>query len=411
LHDALRIGSRGLPGGTSLARFLAQRRRVPIPLCCVPKARLTVGQIRAWARAHLRRTRHWPATHLGVIPGARGTTWLAVDLALRLGYRGLPGGSSLARVLGKRPGSVRNIHGERLTTRKIVRWARAFHARRGRWPRENDGKIPESPGDTWVAVRSALRYGLRGIRRPMTLARFLHRTCDAPLARRGGPLTVAQILAWADAFHERTGKWPGTQSGPIPDSSGEKWKTVNGSLYKGLRGLPQGLTLGDLLHKHRGVRNIRGLPPLTRSLVLKWADAHFRRTGRWPHRQSGTIPGSSGETWSGVYDALFRGGRGVGRGPTLTQMLVEKRGARLPGHLPRFTDAKIILWAQAHARRYSEWPNMHSGRIDDAPGESWLRVDSCLRRGLRGLRGGRSLGILLRGRPAPRTLASYIVED
>jgi len=31
-----------------------------------------------------------------------------------------------------------------------------------------------------------------------------------------GNLTVAMILAWADAFDERTGRWPTTKSGRIP---------------------------------------------------------------------------------------------------------------------------------------------------------------------------------------------------
>ena len=36
-------------------------------------------------------------------------------------------------------------------------------------------------------------------------------------------LTEEQILAWADLHHQRTGKWPTENSGPIPDSGGETW--------------------------------------------------------------------------------------------------------------------------------------------------------------------------------------------
>jgi hypothetical protein len=37
----------------------------------------------------------------------------------------------------------------------------------------------------------------------------------------------AANLAWADAYHERIGRWPTLHSGTIPDSGGEKWMSVN----------------------------------------------------------------------------------------------------------------------------------------------------------------------------------------
>ena len=40
-------------------------------------------------------------------------------------------------------------------------------------------------------------------------------------------LTDDEVLAWADAFFTRTGDWPSSESGPIPESPGEScapWK-------------------------------------------------------------------------------------------------------------------------------------------------------------------------------------------
>jgi Phage derived protein Gp49-like (DUF891) len=39
----------------------------------------------------------------------------------------------------------------------------------------------------------------------------------------GTPLTVEQILAWADANKARTGRWPTRWSGPVAESWGETW--------------------------------------------------------------------------------------------------------------------------------------------------------------------------------------------
>src|SRR5262249_43681058 len=49
------------------------------------------------------------------------------------------------------------------------------------------------------------------------------------------PLCVEGILAWADAWHARTGRWPSRESGPIPESAGNTWMAVNVALGKGHR--------------------------------------------------------------------------------------------------------------------------------------------------------------------------------
>jgi hypothetical protein len=63
-------------------------------------------------------------------------------------------------------------------------------------------------------------------------------------------LTVAQILRWADAHRQRTGRWPGAHSGPVADTPGEHWGAINSALRAGLRGLPGGDTVSRLLVRH-----------------------------------------------------------------------------------------------------------------------------------------------------------------
>jgi hypothetical protein len=83
-------------GGSALARLLAERRRMRHH-SCLPE--LTLEQIQAWALAHRQRTGKWPTALSGPVAEAPGETWRAVELALVQGHRGLPKGSSLARVL------------------------------------------------------------------------------------------------------------------------------------------------------------------------------------------------------------------------------------------------------------------------------------------------------------------------
>jgi hypothetical protein len=92
---ALSRGTRGLRGGETLAELLARyrgRRHKQEP------PELGIDQILAWAEAYRTLYGVWPTAHTGAI-GATGETWLAIDKALRAGTRGIPGGSSLARLV------------------------------------------------------------------------------------------------------------------------------------------------------------------------------------------------------------------------------------------------------------------------------------------------------------------------
>jgi hypothetical protein len=98
----------------------------------MPKSRLTVQKVLAWAGAHHRRTGEWPRTGSGAIPESPGDTWLRIDNALRYGYRGLEGGSSLARLLQRERG-VPARRGRRRSARawealRLRRWGLTLKA-------------------------------------------------------------------------------------------------------------------------------------------------------------------------------------------------------------------------------------------------------------------------------------------
>src|SRR5262245_22066746 len=95
---------------------------------------LTVAQILAWADHEHRLTGRWPRTMDRHVLADRNEKWRNLDQALREGLRGLPAGSSLARLLAEHRG-VRNqgaLPG--LSEGQIVAWADAWHARTGQWP-------------------------------------------------------------------------------------------------------------------------------------------------------------------------------------------------------------------------------------------------------------------------------------
>jgi hypothetical protein len=257
----------------------------------------------------------------GQIPEAPTETWSRINQALANGYRGMRGGSSLSRLLARHRGSCAADRAAKLTVKWILACADEHRRRTGHWPRVESGPVRGVTGENWKRIDNALRWGLRGLPPGSSLAKLLdrHRRVrnkkDAPL------LFVRLILDWADGHRRRTGLWPTTDCGPVTDAPGEMWSGINGALWQGTRGLPGGSSLARFLADYRGVRNRKSLPRLTTSGILRWADAHIRRTGRRPTPRAGPIRECRGETWCTVAKALERGRRGFHGKSSLARFL------------------------------------------------------------------------------------------
>lgn len=241
---------------------------------------------------------------------------------------------------------------------------------------------PSRPGrrSSTGVPRSALRAGLRG-------GGSSSMTSAITASRRTG--TRARDIGTG------TGDWHFGQATSWPERSA----LADSALRVGLRGLPSGSSLPQVLAEHRGVRNHADLPPLSVDQVLAWADAFHERTGEWPRQKHWpeVIPDSGGETWGKVIQDISRGLRGFPGTGTLFDLLAEHRGVRNVGHLPPLTEGRILAWADAHQAAHGEWPTcrcLQQG-IPDTGGERWFNVDQALRKGLRGLAGGSSLPKLL----------------
>jgi hypothetical protein len=302
----------------------------------------------------------------------------------------------------KRPGTGK----PKLAVAQILAWADFFHTRTGRWPRERDGVVAGSLGETWRRVDSALRIGLRGLPGGTSLARLLAEQRGKYYLGKRPPLKVKDILAWADTHYRATGRWPHAKLGVIAAAPGETWDAVDMALRNGNRGLPKDTTLARLLTEHRGKRNMANLPRLTRRRILAWADAHYRRTGRWPHVLAGPIAEAPGESWHAVNQALYLGCRGFPGGSSLALLLADKRGKRHLHYLPRLTLARIVALADEYFREHGAWPKHNSGPVQDAAGGTWRGIDTALTKGCRGLPGGSSLAQVLAKKRGVRNQAA-----
>lgn len=397
VDKALKNGNRGLAAGSSLPQLLAKSRGVTRHVRQRP---LSVDEILQWADAHRARTGQWPISASGSIPEAPGETWWKVGGALLKGQRRLPAGMTITALLAQHRGK-RNVQAlPKLNIRQILTWADAFRARHGRWPNRDAGPIAGAPGETWCGVTVALSHGGRGLPRGSSLAKLLAAKRGAHYSLYQQPLSAPQILAWADAYHDRTGNWPITHGGPVAGSVEETWSKIDKALRRGGRGLSGGQSLLRLLAQYRGVgRHVRKRK-LSVDEILRWADAHRARTGKWPRVTSGPIPEAESVSWQQVNAALLQGKRGLPPGMTIARLLAEKRGVRNVAALPAFSEVQILGWADTYYARRRKWPNNRSGKIAGAPGETWSNVENALRAGVRGLPGGSSLAKFLAAKRA-----------
>ena len=158
IDHALASGARGLPGGSTLANLLQENRGVRnegnLPS-------LSEAQILNWAVAHHESSGDWPSQRSGPVLDASGETWRNIDASLKNGGRGLPGGSSIAKLLGQMRG-VRNKPGPRikgsptpLAKDSILTWIEAHFQRTGCWPNSSSGPILDVPGENWRKVDNA----------------------------------------------------------------------------------------------------------------------------------------------------------------------------------------------------------------------------------------------------------------
>jgi hypothetical protein len=346
--------------------------------CILP---LTEEQIIKWVQSHYDNTGKWPkrdSKHLS----KPHDSWSKIDTALREGLRGLPGGSSLAKLL-KRHFGIGNIQSlPQLITKEIKNCILVYKERTGEWPNEKSGSIPELPGETWAKVMSALHKGGRGLPGGSSLAQL----CEE-LGKRNPKnlpkLTIEQICEWARAHHRRTGDWPTKDSGSIFEAPGESWGAINYALKskKSIRGLHGSTTLALLLKEQLGA----GLSKYDINTIKNCILAHMERVGTLPDKYSGAVFELPSKTWGMIDSALRKGNVELAGKSNLAKFISIEFKIRNLKYLPELDVEIIKRCILAYHKRTNEWPDKDSGEIPELPGETWSSIDSALYRGKRGL--------------------------
>ncbi|MBI1374527.1 MAG: hypothetical protein GC159_17555 [Phycisphaera sp.] len=316
INLALWQGRTDAPEGTQLRDMLREHFGVMTPRASRP---LSEQSILSWADKQHKRTGQWPNITSGRVFDAPGESWRPIDNAMRKGFRGLAGGTSLAQLLTEQRGVASRAARPGLSESQILRWADDHYASTGRWPNLLSGAVARHRGsypESWKNIDQSLMRGDRGLPGGDTLSRLLARERGARVKAMSVDLSVERILEWADAHHGQTGQWPNSYGGAVLGHEDETWPAINSALYGGWRGLPGGTSLAQLLAERRGVKT-----PLTERQILEWADDHHARIGAWPSSESGAVLAADDEQWKAIAEALRVGFRGLPGGQSLAKLL------------------------------------------------------------------------------------------
>jgi hypothetical protein len=383
IEGSLIHGRRGLQGGTTLHALLVKhglrqsldtsKRKWGPPL--------TEEIIVAAIRCRIGANRGLPSSRSGDATEDFGhsETWACVAAAMRKGARGLQGGDTLRDLLA-RHGFIVGSPAERLTNEAVEQAVRARVRREGRPPSRASGNAFVDFGFpiTWAEVdRFCLRNG-------SSLAMHAAK-------HKAKALTEESILSAVANRVARGQGLPHKASGDASDDFGfcQTWGAVDRLLRDGLKGLPGGSSLSDLLHRH-GLRE--GKSELTEKQIVAAIARRVARGHGLPVQGSGDATEDFGhpESWMAVDEALRDGRRGLPGGSSLSDFKVR---LRLKEPRRQLTEHQVLEAMLHSIQRGAGVPNSASGdaTVDFGFKEHWRKVDSALRDGLRGLPGGDSL--------------------
>lgn len=163
---ALANGLNGLPGGSSLAEFLAENGMTND---------ISIEDILESARLHKENSENgkYPSELSGEVKWGplKGDNWRTISMRLRLGQLGLPAGSSLSKLLLEH-GMTNDI-----TEDQIWECAELHkqNSEDGKYPTADSGKVLWGPlkGKTWGAINNALSRGSLGLPGGSSLSKLI----------------------------------------------------------------------------------------------------------------------------------------------------------------------------------------------------------------------------------------------
>lgn len=384
IDNRLRDGHRGLPGSTSLSKWLDDAYPAERFV-----ASITSANMHAWVGAH-RGTNGGAFPHIGsgTIHGAN-RTWQSIHEALRdrdfpfTKCKSLSGWLDDQFPLERRKATL-------IPADLIIGAVDAYRAEhRGEFPYRESGKLP-GLNLTWTQIDNALRQGGK------SLAKWLAKRYPDFVE-----VSEQRLLAWAEDFATQNARaLPTTKSGEIA-GTGWSWLQVDRAFRSGAWRWTAVETLSTWLDTAYPAERI-----LTPENVRKWVASHIESHGTFPSSES-TAPDAenSAWTWQRINATMVRGSFGWEEKGSLAAWL----DSQYPDDR-MLTPRNLHAWVTNYVDANGLLPDRHS--LEPAsPGArwNWFEVDKALRRESAGWQGRTTLHDWIQNRI--ELLASDIAND
>lgn len=367
IDTRLRDGACGLPGGTSLSRwlddaYLAERT-----------SPYTSASLRAWVTAHRNANDGaFPHVDTGAIPGT-DRTWKNVNDALRRGLD-FTKCRSFSSWLDDQFPLDRRKKAALITSDLILVLVEAYRAEHdGEFPYRESGKVA-GLNMTWTQLDNALRQGGKSLAK--WLGKRYPEFVEVPEQR---------LLAWIEDYASANDRaLPSQKSGEIL-GTGWTWHLVDRALRSGAWRWAKADGLAAWLDATFPAERI-----LSPEAVRTWVDEHLHAHGTFPTKDSALrVAENSSWTWQRIHGAMVAASYGWPQKSSLAAWL-----DRQYPELRALTPANLHVWVVGYATRHGQYPTSHS-LGPAAPGGhwNWLEIDKALRRESAGWQGRTTLEV------------------
>jgi len=383
IDNRLRDGHRGLPGSTSLSKWLDEA--YPVERFVSP---ITSASMHSWVEAH-RQTAGGAFPHIGsgTLPGAN-RTWQSIHEALRDKHFPFTKCTSLSGWLDDQFPMERRKKASLITADLIVGAVNAYRAEnRGEFPYRESGKVA-GLNLTWTQIDNALRQGGR------SLAKWLSKRYPDFVE-----VSEQRLRAWTDDFAIQNARaLPTTKSGEIA-GTGWSWLQVDRAFRSGAWRWTTVESLSSWLDSAFPAERI-----LTPVNVRKWVADHIEAHGTFPSSESTTsVAENSAWTWPRINATMLHGSFGWAEKCSLA--------AWLDGQFPderMLTPRNLHAWVREYAAAHGRFPSRQSLEPTSHGAHwNWFEVDKALRRESAGWQGRTSLDAWIQNYMVPSALQAH----
>jgi len=344
----------------------------------------------------------WPKKGSGPVGKDTELTWNDVNNQCKRREHN----SSLANLLLEKRQVRHHLAEKNLSIELIILWAEHHHQETNSWPTYKSGAVLAEPSENWSAIRSNLVAGGRGLPSGLSIEKVLFNELGIVGVRAGKNLTEDLIIKLAKAHFISNDVYPNENSEWVLGGK-DSWAAISAALRDGLRGLPGGASLAQLLDKAGLKTNSadRSYPSLKK---MKKVAEEFRElnNGNLPSRESGAFPNYLDLTWGTIDAALKRGAVIEGTDAnSIADLWTKEFGYRNVNNLPDLSEDQILEWCDRFKERSGgqNFPSNNSESIEEMGTETFMTIDTALRVDRRSLKGYGSLANLLFEKRGKRT--------